>query len=118
METSDFRSASGLHMVLRMKLVGVAILAMMVGTGCGVGADETYDGVSLVAATSQGLEQADVPPELQAATLPQTTATTGASPVRDTGTVALPQDPIPVFEGRPAGQPVTFILPVVRQGSR
>ena len=102
MQTSDRRSASGLHMGSSMKRVAVAILAMVVITGCGVGADESYDGQTLVAANGQALETGPaVGPQVNTGGVPQTPATTAPSPVRDPGMVGLPQDPIPVYEGRP-----------------
>lgn len=102
METSDFRSASGLHCEDVMKRVAVAILAMVLVSGCGVGADEFYDGENLVSASGQALEvQEDPQPSLPPDAIPQPTGTTVPSPFYGPGTVALPQDPIPVFEGRP-----------------
>lgn len=104
METSDLRSASGLQRVRHMKRVAVAMLAMVVVSGCGVGADERYDGQTLVGADGQALEtgpQAD--PTLAIPAIPQTPVTAASAPVYDPGTVALPQDPIPVHQGRPAG---------------
>ncbi len=109
MATSEFtsagRSASGLQMVSSMKRVAVAILAMVVVSGCGVGADEYYDGQNLVSASGEALTTGpEVGPQLPGTTGPQTPETTAPSPVRDPGTVALPQDPIPVFEGKPFPQ--------------
>lgn len=126
METSDFRSASGLHMFGSMKLVAVAILAIFALTGCGVGADESYDGVTLVTASGQALEAGE-PVEgtpvvdtgtLPVAPVPQVPATTTTSPVRDPSLVALPQDPIPVFEGRPATQPSQVVDPMMGPAPR
>ena len=103
METN--KSASGLQMGKRMKLVAVAILAMVLATGCGVGADESYDGQNLVASNGQALEAGPaVGPDLPPSSAPQTPGTTAPGPLHDPSTVALPQDPIPVFEGRPAPQ--------------
>ena len=106
---SSEKSASGLQMVLGMKRFAVAILAMVVVSGCGVGADEYWDGEKLVSSQSQAMEQnpADAPelpgtaPEAHG---PQAPGTSGTSPGRDPSTVALPQDPIPVFEGKPVPQ--------------
>ena len=110
METN--KSASGLQWVPLMKLVAVAILAMVLVTGCGVGADESYDGQNLVGSNGQALETGPaVGPELPGAATPQTPGTTAPGPVRDPGTVALPQDPIPVFEGRPVTQPPPMMDP-------
>lgn len=103
MATSELvTSASGLHKGWSMKRVAVAILAMVVITGCGVGADESYDGQTLVGSDGQALEVGPaVGPVLPTAAGPQAPETTAPSPVRDPGQVALPQDPIPVYEGRP-----------------
>jgi hypothetical protein len=127
METSDFQvrgngdiqSASGLHMVSHMKRVAVAILAMVFVTGCGVGADESYDGQNLVVSQTQGLEVGpEVAPALPTGAGPQAPETTVTSPLRDPGTVALPQDPIPVFEGRPAAQPAPMVDPMMGPAPR
>ena len=119
MRTSDWSSASGLHMGSSMKRVAVAILAMVVVTGCGVGADESYDGQTLVGANGQALQTGpEVGPEVSGAKGPQTPATTAPSPIRDPGIVALPQDPIPVMEGRPFIQPPPMIDPVVGPAPR
>ena len=109
MVTSEFssglRSASGLQLMSSMKRVAVAMLAMMVVSGCGVGSDEYWDGEKLVSSNGQALEQGpDVGPEVPGDQGPQTPGTTAPSPGRDPGTVALPQDPIPVFEGKPYPQ--------------
>ncbi|MEW6432696.1 MAG: hypothetical protein AB1730_14425 [Myxococcota bacterium] len=87
-----------------MRIVG--ILAVVLLAGCGVGADESYADLG-VSRSGQALEQ-----ESPAAQVPtsdtQPTETTGnATPVlgKDPGTVALPQDPIPVFEGKPLPPP-------------
>lgn len=108
-------SASGLHMVRHMKLFAVTMLAVIACSACGVGADEIWDGEKLVAANGQALEQgSDVTPGAgrsgvarRASNLPQVPVTTTPSPIRDPGTVALPQDPIPVFEGKPVFPPST-----------
>ncbi len=115
METSELQtSASGLHKGFSMKRVAVAILAMVVITGCGVGADESYDGQTLVAADGQALESGPaVGPQVNTGNVPQTPATTAPSPVRDPGMVGLPQDPIPVYEGRPGPQNPKLIDPGV-----
>lgn len=123
METSELLSASGLYMVRNMKRVAVAILAMLFVTGCGVGADESYDGQTLVASNGQALEVGpEVGPALPTAAGPQTPETTAPSPMRDPSTVALPQDPIPVYEGRPAGAPPPMgdpmLGPAPRPGAR
>jgi len=110
METSDLPSASGLHLFKVMKPFAVVILAMMALTGCGVGADESYDGVTLVAANGEALEQGPVVPGVPTTNLPQAPVNTATpTPMREPGTVALPQDPIPIYEGRPAPQPAPFI---------
>lgn len=111
MGTSE-RSASLLQKGNVMKLV-VMMLAVLSASACGVGVDETYDGVTLVASTSSALEQNTETPlvaadPVVAPSVPQTPMTavpSGPTGVKDPGTVALPQDPIPVYEGRPAGLP-------------
>ena len=103
--TSARGSASGLQMVSSMKRVAVAILAMVVVSGCGVGADESYDGQNLVSSSGEALTAGpEVGPPLPGGNGPQTPETTVPSPVRDPSTVALPQDPIPVYEGKPFPQ--------------
>lgn len=101
------RSASGLHSVGGMMVRIVGIVAVVLLAGCGVGADESY--AALTATSSgQALEQsqeADTPAEAPAAD-PQAPETTTPVPTKDPGTVALPQDPIPVFVGKPAPQPL------------
>jgi len=110
METNELApSASGLHMVIHMKRVAVAMLAMVVISGCGVGADETYDGQNVVGTNGQALDGQDVGPVIPTTGIPQTTGTAAPSPVSDPSTVALPQDPIPVFEGRPAPDPAPML---------
>jgi hypothetical protein len=93
-------AALTLHKVRIMKQL-VAILAVAMQAGCGVGADETYDGVRLIGTTEQGLEQAAQAP-LAAPRATQTAVKTSTSTLRDPGAVGLPQDPIPVHDGRPA----------------
>jgi hypothetical protein len=92
-------SASGLQRVKRMKAVAVGILAMMALAGCGVGADEYWDGNQLVSSNGQALEMQ--PGDVAAQALPaapQVGATPMLAPVVQLGggTVSLPQDPIPV----------------------
>ncbi len=111
METSDFRSASRLQMSSFMKPFAVVILALVLASGCGVGADESYDGVTLVSANGEALEGS---PVLPTTSLPQPSATPTPSTVRDPSTVALPQDPIPVYEGRPATQPQPLMNPAIK----
>ncbi|MFT3706479.1 MAG: hypothetical protein QM817_02315 [Archangium sp.] len=118
MATSDRTttgSASGLHIMKNMKLFAVTMLAVLACSACGVGADEYYDGQNLVGSNGQALEQGtDVTPGPAVGpvipgteTTPQTPITTAPSGVRDPSTVALPQDPIPVFEGKPVIPPST-----------
>ena len=119
MQTSDCSPASGLHMGNSMKRVAVAILAMVVVTGCGVGADESYDGQNLVGSNGQALQTGpEVGPDVPGAPGPQTPATTAPSPGRDPGIVALPQDPIPVLEGRPFPRTPPLIDPMVGPAPR
>ena len=89
-------SASGLQMIKRMKAVAVGILAMMALAGCGVGADEYWDGEKLVSSNGQALELEVTQTPQQAVT--QATVTTTIAPAVQMagGTVSLPQDPIPV----------------------
>lgn len=113
--TSARGSASGLQKVGSMKRVAVAILAMVVVSGCGVGADEYYDGQNLVSSSGEALTTGpEVGPQLPGGNGPQTPGTTAPSPVRDPSTVALPQDPIPVYEGKPLPQQP----PPMREGQR
>jgi hypothetical protein len=81
-----------------MKLLAVAILAMVVGTGCGLEPGEDPDAPVAVHAGEQGLEQE---PGGARTNTGQTGVTTLPTPPRDPSLVALPQDPIPVFEQRP-----------------
>ena len=117
METSDMAStsptASRLHMVLGMKGFAVAILAMVALFGCGVGADEYWDGEKLVSRSGQALEQnPDTAPELPNPGGAQAPGPAAPSGTRDPSTVALPQDPIPVFEGKPVpGAPPPMVDP-------
>jgi hypothetical protein len=100
---SELHPASGLQKRGTMLRVAVAILALVTVSGCGVGADESYDGQTLVASNGQALMAGPVVPQAgPAGNGPQTPVTAAPSPVKDPGTVALPQDPIPVFEGRTA----------------
>lgn len=100
METSEqASSASGLQMVGFMMRAAVAIVAMLSLAGCGVGADEAYDGQTLVGSSGQALMAG---PPVEPGGLPQPPVTAAPSPLRNPGTVALPQDPIPVYEGRAA----------------
>ena len=89
-------SASRLQMIKRMKAVAVGILAMMALAGCGVGADEYWDGEKLVSSNGQALELEVTQTPQQAVT--QATVTTTIAPAVQMagGTVSLPQDPIPV----------------------
>lgn len=98
---SELRPASGLQMFSVMKRLAVAILAMTC-VGCGVGADEYYDGDTLVTSSATALtgEDSTVAPETattastQTGTQPPATAKNSGLP--DPGIVGLPQDPIPV----------------------
>lgn len=96
-------SAPGLQRVSRMKAVAVGILAMLMVSGCGVGADEYWDGEKLVSSNGQALDAAEmaavagsavvVPPSpVQVGVTPSIAPAVGAPGC----TVALPQDPIPV----------------------
>lgn len=74
----------------------VGILAALSLTACGVGADESYDELGVMQA-SQSLQQADYAGQ---AVAPTQVAAAQSSEVRaEPGTVALPQDPIPVRPG-------------------
>lgn len=113
METSERSSASGLHMLGHMMRVAAGIVAMLSLAGCGVGADESYDGQALVSSSGEALlAQPEGGPVVETGRPPQTPVTTMTSPLRNPGTVALPQDPIPVYEGRTASPvPVPAPLP-------
>lgn len=96
-------SASRLHSIggVMMRIVG--ILAVVLLAGCGVGADESYADLG-VGSSGQALEQEQ--PAAEAPTSDtQPTGTTAPVSGKDPGTVALPQDPIPVFEGKPLPPP-------------
>ncbi|MFO0596588.1 MAG: hypothetical protein U0228_14830 [Myxococcaceae bacterium] len=91
-----------------MKLWAVTMLAVLGASACGVGVDESYDGQTLVTANGQALESTAAPVGAEPAvptepSAPQTPTNTTPSPMKDPGQVALPQDPIPVFEGKPVG---------------
>ena len=108
MATSERTSASGLHMVRGMKRFAVGIVAVLALAGCGVGADEAYDGQTLVTASGQALLASPEGGPVVAAPLPpQAPVTTATSPLRNPGTIALPQDPIPVYEGKTASPVVS-----------
>lgn len=97
-------SASRLHSVGGIMVRIVGILAVVLLAGCGVGADESYADLG-ASSSGQALEEtqpaAETPP-----TETQPTETTAPLPGKDPGTVALPQDPIPVFEGKPLPPPL------------
>jgi hypothetical protein len=79
------------------------LLAVVLLAGCGVGADESY---AELAAASAGQALEETRPAAEApSTDTQPTETTAIVPAKDPGTVALPQDPIPVFEGKPLPSP-------------
>ena len=86
-------SASTLHKGVGMKSLAFTFLAAVAMSACGVGADEYYDGQNLV---TQDQELTQRGPDVTA----QNTSA-NATPKRDPGTVALPQDPIPLYEGKP-----------------
>lgn len=109
MGTSEAGSASVLQKGYAMRFFAVAILALALGTGCGVGADESYDGQTLVTSEGQALEADGVTTRT---TTPQTVVNTGTNPTRDPSLVALPQDPIPVYEGRPVTGPSPVVTPM------
>lgn len=121
MATTSERTASRLQMGAFMKRCAVAILALG-WMGCGVGADESYDGQTLVTSDGYALTAApgEATPTVTPAVVvvvPQVPANTTAEstgPVADPGTVALPQDPIPV---RPNVLPIDPMLaPIILQG--
>lgn len=101
-------TASGLHYAGGMTVRIVGFVAVVALAGCGVGADESYAELG-AGQSAQALEQAapgsatdDGAPS--AGTQPP--ETTSPTPGKDPGTVALPQDPIPVFVGQPMPQPI------------
>ena len=89
-------SASGLQRIKRMRAVAVGILAMMALAGCGVGADEYWDGEKLVSSNGQALELAATQAPDQPVTQVTVTPTIAPAVQMAGGTVSLPQDPIPV----------------------
>lgn len=95
-------SASGLQMARCMMVRIVGLLAVVLLAGCGVGADESYADLG-AGSSGQGLEQAS-PTGLPVPDT-QPPETTTPVPGKDPGTVALPQDPIPVYLGKPTPQP-------------
>ena len=99
---SELHPASGLQKRGTMLRVAVAILALVIVSGCGVGADESYDGQTLIASNGQALMPGPVMPQAGPGAGPQTPVTAAPSTLKNPGTVALPQDPIPVYEGRAA----------------
>ena len=103
--TMNFRSASRLQMIKIMKLWVVTIVAVVAASGCGVGVDDP-EYAAAMASSGAALEQdpsVGADPVTPSAEAPQTPATATPSVIRDPSTVALPQDPIPVFEGKPMG---------------
>jgi len=64
--SKNCRSASGLQMIKNMKLWAVTMLAVVTASACGVGVDETYDGVTLVSSSSSALEQDEAAPTVGA----------------------------------------------------
>lgn len=121
MVTSDSQSASGLQMVRGMKAVAVVIVAMLALTGCGVGQGEYWDGEKLVDANGAALEFDSETADSASNTVADTkgaqpsisTVVGDCSGLRDPGTVALPQDPIPVqpYPLDAFGMPVLPALP-------
>ncbi|MEW5742055.1 MAG: hypothetical protein AB1938_24280 [Myxococcota bacterium] len=81
---------------MKVRIVGFLAVALL--AGCGVGADESYDEPG-VGRSEQGIEQSAPSDKPMPGT--QTSETTTPAPGRDPGTVALPQDPIPVFVNNP-----------------
>ncbi len=108
MVKSERRSASRLQMTLGMKSRSVVFLAVAVLSGCGIGADEYWDGEKLVSSNGEALMYepgcGNSPPK------PSGQNVTGTGGARDNGAVALPQDPIPV---RPNMVPVVTAEGVV-----
>lgn len=89
-------SASGLQMIKRMRAVAVGILAMLALAGCGVGADEYWDGEKLVSSNGQALELSAAQATEQPVAQVTVTPTIAPAVQLGGGTVSLPQDPIPV----------------------
>lgn len=86
-------TASVLHKGHSMKSLSFIFLAALALNACGVGADEVYDGTTLVTQQQELTQRA---PDV-------TTPNTSANATPKPSTVALPQDPIPLFEGKPLG---------------
>ncbi len=90
--------APRLHRVLPMVRWAVAILAVGVLSGCGMGVDDFPPPDGEVATGSDGQALEGDSPALKGGESP---ANSAPSSPKDPGTVALPQDPIPLFEGKP-----------------
>lgn len=97
-------SASRLHSIGGIMVRIVGILAVVLLAGCGVGADESYADLG-ASSSGQALEETQPAAETPSSDT-QPTETTAPLPAKDPGTVALPQDPIPVFEGKPLPPPI------------
>jgi hypothetical protein len=95
-------SAPGLHSNQGMRMRIVGFVAVVLLAGCGVGADASYPELG-ADHSSQALEQTASSEQPKPETQPP--ETTAPVPTRDPGTVALPQDPIPVYVGQPTPQP-------------
>jgi hypothetical protein len=89
----------------------VGMMAAVLLVGCGVGADE-LPAVDGTASGGQALEESRGA-VVSVAGVPQPTETRAPLPGKDPGTVALPQDPIPVYEGKPLPPPSRTVDPGV-----
>ena len=94
-------SASSLQKGLSMKTAFVGMLAAMAVSGCGVGVGEQLDEHGNGIAT----EQSALTATQTVPGLPDSSTNPKPSGQHDPGTVALPQDPIPMFEGKPMPLP-------------
>ena len=114
MGTNDFDSAPCLQLRRYMRWIPVAILATLSLVGCGVGADEMYDEYGQV--TQQQGDALHGSSETRitapAAMGAQTFVTSGSPGFRDASTVGLPQDPVPLRDGRRGAQPQAPVDPL------
>ena len=93
-ETTMENTAPTLQRVLSMKAMIVGLLAVVALGGCGVGLDDPEGRQAVSGSTSAALMSNKAPPE-------QPDLVKGGS-----GTTALPQDPIPLFDAKQGpGQP-------------
>ena len=90
-----------LHSASSMKARLALFVAALVLGACGVGVDGTLDGTDSAPQSQTSELTAAAKDPGKASEIPANPKPSGASGVLDPSTVALPQDPIPVFEGKP-----------------